>query len=75
MQTHIKSSVTNPSIADIYPNIESAKLVIRPDFQRKFVWTHDHQEEFIDTILKGYPFPEIYFCKGEVDLKKMRTTE
>ncbi len=75
MQTQIKSSVTNPTIADIYQNIESGKLVLRPDFQRKFVWTHDHQEEFIDTILKGYPFPEIYVCKGEVDTKKMRTTE
>ncbi|MGK7955833.1 MAG: DUF262 domain-containing protein [Crocosphaera sp.] len=75
MQTQIKSSVTNPTIADIYQNIESGKLILRPDFQRKFVWTHDHQEEFIDTILKGYPFPEIYVCKGEVDTKKMRTTE
>ncbi|MCH2243798.1 MULTISPECIES: DUF262 domain-containing protein [Crocosphaera] len=75
MLKQIKSSVTNPTIADIYQNIESGKLVITPDFQRKFVWTHDHQEEFIYTILKGYPFPEIYVCKGEVDLKKMRTTE
>ncbi|WP_107666758.1 DUF262 domain-containing protein [Cyanothece sp. BG0011] len=75
MQTQIKSSVTNPTIADIYQNIESGKLILRPDFQRKFVWTHDHQEEFIDTILRGYPFPEIYVCKGEVDTKKMRTTE
>ncbi len=48
--------------------------MLRPDFQRKFVWTHDHQEEFIDTILSGLPFPEIYVCEGEVDIKKMRTT-
>ncbi|MGI0480545.1 DUF262 domain-containing protein [Geminocystis sp. CENA526] len=71
----IKPSVTNPTIADIYQNIESGKLILKPDFQRKFVWTHDHQEEFIDTILKGYPFPEIYVCQGEIDTQKLRTIE
>jgi hypothetical protein len=71
----IKPSVTNPTIADIYQNIESDKLILRPDFQRKFVWTHDHQEEFIDTILHGYPFPEIYVCQGTIDIKKLRTTQ
>jgi len=71
----IKPSVTNPTIADIYQNIDSDKLILRPDFQRKFVWTHDHQEEFIDTILHGYPFPEIYVCQGTIDIKKLRTTQ
>lgn len=32
MLKQIKSSVTNPTIADIYQNIESGKLVITPDF-------------------------------------------
>ena len=75
MQRQIKPSVTNPTIADIYQNIESKKLVLKPDFQRKFVWTHDHQEDFIDTILQGYPFPEIYVCQGEIDTKKLKTTQ
>ena len=51
MTHQIKPSVTNPTIADIYDSIQSDRLVLRPAFQRKFVWTHDHQEEFIDTIL------------------------
>ena len=71
----IRASVTNPRIVEIYQSIESEKLVIAPDFQRKFVWTHDHQENFIDTILKGYPFPEIYVCPGEIDMKKLPTTQ
>jgi hypothetical protein len=75
MTLQIKPSVTNPTIADIYQDIESNKLVLRPDFQRKFVWTHEHQEEFIDTILKGLPFPEIYTCQGEIDIKKLKTTQ
>lgn len=74
MPLQIKPSVTNPTIADVYQLIDEGKLVLRPDFQRKFVWTHEHQEAFIDTILMGLPFPEIYVCEGEVDVQKLRTT-
>ncbi len=74
MTTQIKPSVTNPTIAEIYDSIQSDRLTLRPDFQRKFVWTHEHQEEFIDTILSGLPFPEIYVCTGSVDTKKLKTT-
>ena len=75
MSQQIKPSVTNPTIADLYQAIEAGKLVLDPDFQRKFVWTHAHQEEFIDTILRGFPFPEIYVCQGEIDTIKLRTTQ
>lgn len=74
MTDQIKPSVTTPKIADIFQDIESGKLILRPDFQRKFVWTHEHQEEFIETILKGFPFPEIYVCQGVIDTKKLKTT-
>jgi hypothetical protein len=75
MALQIKPSVTNPTIADIYEKIDNSRLVLAPDFQRKFVWTHEHQEAFLDTILNGYPFPEIYVCRGETDTKKLRTTQ
>ena len=74
MTMQIKPSVTNPTIADIYQDINESKLILRPDFQRKFVWTQEHQDEFIDTILRGLPFPEIYVCSGIVDIEKLRTT-
>lgn len=74
MNSQIKPSVTNPTIADVYHRIKGNQLVLRPDFQRKFVWTHSHQEQFLDTILCGYPFPEIYVCEGEVDVKRLKTS-
>ena len=73
MSQQIKPSVTNPSIAVVYKMVERGELTLQPDFQRKFVWTHAHQEQFIDTILKGYPFPEVYICDGEVNVAKMLT--
>jgi len=75
MAQQIKPSVTNPTIADIYEKIDTNRLILAPDFQRKFVWTQEHQEQFLDTILNGYPFPEIYVCQGETDTKKLRTTQ
>ncbi len=75
MTQQIKPSVTNPTIADIYEKIENKRLNLAPDFQRKFVWTQEHQEEFLDTIINGYPFPEIYVCQGKTDTKKLRTTQ
>lgn len=75
MTHQIKPSVTNPTIADIYEKIDRGRLQLSPDFQRKFVWTQEHQEQFLDTILHGYPFPEIYVCQGETDTKKLRTSQ
>jgi hypothetical protein len=74
MSTQIKPSVTNPTIADIYQSVAAKRLILRPDFQRRFVWTLAHQEEFIDTILRGYPFPEIYVCEGDVNVQELTTT-
>jgi hypothetical protein len=74
MPVQIKPSVTNPTIADVYQLIDEKKLQLRPDFQRKFVWTHEHQEAFIDTVLNGLPFPEIYVCEGDVDVERLKTT-
>jgi hypothetical protein len=75
MVAQIKPSVTNPTIADIYTSIHSNQLILKPDFQRRFVWTHDHQEDFLETILLGYPFPEIYVCEGSVDTTALITTK
>lgn len=75
MSIQIKPSVTNPTIADVYQRIQQGKLILAPDFQRRFVWTQEHQEQFIDTILKGLPFPEIYTYDSGYDSEKILTTE
>lgn len=75
MSSQIKPSVTNPSISDVYGDIQSGRLLLAPDFQRKFVWTHEHQEQFIDTILKGFPFPEIYVSHATVDVVNLKTVK
>ncbi|MCB0321642.1 MAG: DUF262 domain-containing protein, partial [Bdellovibrionales bacterium] len=73
MSKQIRPSVTNPTIASLYNEISNGLLILAPEFQRRFVWTQAHQEEFLDTIVHGYPFPEIYVSTGEVDVNKMKT--
>lgn len=73
MTQQIRPSVTNPTIATVYNEITSGLLVLAPEFQRRFVWTQQHQEEFLDTIIQGYPFPEIYVSVGEMDVEAMKT--
>ncbi|GAA06980.1 DUF262 domain-containing protein [Photobacterium leiognathi] len=70
----ISPSVTNPTIAMIYNEIKSGALILQPEFQRKFVWTVHHQDEFLETITHGLPFPEIYVSEGSLDVDKMITT-
>ena len=49
--------------------VKEGKLVPRPEFQRRLVWTRKDKDFFLDTILRGYPFPEIYLADGDVDLE------
>ena len=68
-------TATNKSLSDIYHAMVGGIIKLAPDFQRKLVWSNTHKEKFIETILKGYPFPEIYFCDGEIDLNLKKTVK
>jgi hypothetical protein len=66
-------TATNKKLLDLFNSIKSGDLILRPSFQRKLVWNNNHKETFIETILKGLPFPEIYLADGEIDLKSQRS--
>ena len=53
--------------------MRDGSLVLQPSFQRKLVWNNKHKENFIQTILMGLPFPEIYLSDGEIDLENMKS--
>jgi hypothetical protein len=56
-------------VRQIISMLKSGELVPRPEFQRRLVWTNEDKVRFLDTVLKGFPFPEIYVCDGSVDLE------
>lgn len=75
MAKQIPSSPSNKKISELYKRIKEKTLILQPDFQRKFVWTSNHKEAFIETILKGLPFPEIYTAQSGIDIEKIETQE
>ncbi len=75
MAKQLPSSPSNKKIGDLYKRIKEKSLILQPDFQRKFVWTPSHKEAFIETILKGLPFPEIYTAQSGIDIEKIETQE
>lgn len=61
----------NQKIIDIYNKLRNNQLQVNTDYQRKLVWKRLHKENFIDTILRNYPFPEIYLAPGVLDQEKL----
>lgn len=51
----------------IYDNSTSNSLFVDNSFQRKFVWLEKHQINLIETILIGFPIPEVYLWERDTD--------
>ncbi len=75
MARQIPSSPSMKKISEIYRRVKDGSLILQPEFQRKYVWTQEHKEEFIDTILKGLPFPEVYLAQQGIDIEKVISRE
>ena len=63
----MQTTATNKKIRTLLADIRNEILIPRPEFQRRLVWSNRHKSAFIQTVLDGYPFPEIYIAAGEVD--------
>ena len=71
----MKTSPTTLKIRQIISLVKDGKLIPRPEFQRRLVWKASDKDHFLDTILRGYPFPEIYIADGQVDLESGEGTQ
>src|SRR5690606_33183172 len=71
----MKTSATNRRLRTLLTAINAGKLIPRPDFQRRLVWTSADKNAFIRTILESYPFPEIYIAAGDLDNETGEATE
>ena len=71
----MQTSATNRKIRILLIDIQREVLIPRPEFQRRLVWSHKHKSAFIETVLCGYPFPEIYIAAGEVNTETGEGTE
>src|SRR4051812_8209 len=65
----MKTTATNRKIRELLTRLREGKLIPRPDFQRRLVWSNKDKSNFIETVLLNYPFPEVYVAADEVDLE------
>jgi hypothetical protein len=63
----MRTTATNRKLRELLTGIGKGILIPRPEFQRRLVWANKHKVAFIETVLNGYPFPEIYIAAGKVD--------
>jgi len=70
----IRYNVRSRYLVDLINEVKDDKLILASYFQRKLVWRLAHKVDFIKTILLGYPFPEIFISRGDIDLQSMQST-
>ena len=71
----MKTTATNRKIRELLTAVQNGNLRIHPAFQRRLVWKNKDKCSFLQTVLDGYPFPEIFVATGEVDLETGEGTE
>ena len=65
-----KYKLNSEDIGNLESMMKKGELIYAPYYQRNFVWDMKDQIEFIETILLGYPCPEIFIAEGKRDLEK-----
>lgn len=58
------------TIDTIYQQIDNGNIDLNPAFQRRNAWTDDKRSKLIESVMIGYPIPEIVLAE---DMKHKRT--
>lgn len=75
MQNDLKYQVRSREIIDLVAAMRAGRLTLTPYFQRNLVWRDAHKKDFIETILKGYPFPQIFLARGPINLETLEADQ
>lgn len=70
----IKYHVRSRDLITVVNDIAANRLILDAYFQRNLVWREVHKQDFIKTILLGYPCPQIFISRGMIDVERMLTT-
>lgn len=70
----IKYTIRSIALLNVVNDVKAGRLVPDAYFQRNLVWRDVHKKDFIETILQGYPFPQMFFSRGKIDIEKMSST-
>ena len=70
----LRYHVRSRDLISMVTEIREGKLVLSPYFQRNLVWREVHRRDFIETILLGLPFPQVFIAQGDIDVENMTST-
>lgn len=71
----MRTTATNRKLRFLITALRDGTLIPDPEFQRQLVWSNKDKLGFLDTVLRGYPFPEIYIASGDVNPETGQGTE
>lgn len=71
----MRTTATNRKVRELLTSLREERLIPRPDFQRRLVWSNKDKSAFLETVLMSYPFPEVYVAAGDVNLETGEGTE
>lgn len=71
----MRTTATNRKVRELLTSLREERLIPRPDFQRRLVWSNKDKSAFLETVLMSYPFPEVYVAAGNVNLETGEGTE
>lgn len=58
----LKFEIESKTVAEFRSLDKSGELILRPEYQRQAVWPERAKVSLMETILLGYPIPEIYLA-------------
>lgn len=59
------ASPYDPPVKTLIQEIKDGELIVRPTFQRAFVWDIVRQSRFVESILLNIPIPNLFFAEDE----------
>lgn len=74
MENQLRYQVRSREIIDLVSAMRTERLTLTAYFQRNLVWRETHKHDFIDPILHGYPFPQIFLARGPINIDTMQAS-
>lgn len=64
-RTSFKTDSYSMSIGELVNLYENNEIIIRPEYQRLFRWSHGQKVKLIESIILGIPIPSIFVYQDE----------
>lgn len=58
---------SRPTVTELLENMRNDSYFVDDSFQRRLVWTEKQKVRLVQTVLMGFPMPEIYLWQQKAD--------